>query len=225
MMNIVQRLMQHNIVATIYLNFKLLPLRQAIKLPIEVFHKIRVANIQGRVILDTMSIRRGMLQIGCYGSEMFSHNEETILYLAGDWICKGTIAIGIGSCVRVENGACLTTGNNVVFGARNLIFCAKQITIKDEFLSSWNCSVMDTDRHDIKDLSKGEILNNPLDIFVGEHTWLGNSVSINKGTRLPKNSIVASHSLCNKDYSGFGEYCVYAGIPAKKILNNRKWIK
>lgn len=224
-MNIIQRIVQHNVWATIYLNFKLLPLRQAMRLPIEVFHKFRLSNSKGRLVIETDRIHRGMIQIGCYGSEMFSHNDETILFLAGEWRCKGSIAVGIGSCVRIEQGACLITEDDVVLGAHNLLLCEKMVMIKDHFLSSWDCSIMDTDRHCIKDVKSGVIVNPASDIFIGAHTWLGNSVSINKGTRLPENSIVASHSMCNNDYSKEGENCLFAGIPAKKICSNRVWTR
>lgn len=224
-MNVWQRIVQHNVLATVYINFKLLPLRQAIKFPIEIFHKFRITNIQGKIILDTPLLHRGMIQIGCYGSEMFSRNDETILYLAGDWHCKGKVSIGIGSCLRIEKGACLVTEDDVIFGARNMVFCENGMLIKQKFLSSWDCSIMDTDRHDVIDASTRTVTNPSARIIVGEHTWVGNSVAIHKGTILPANSIVASNSLCNKNYTKEGECCIFAGIPAKKISDNREWNK
>ena len=222
-MNILSRIFQHNVLATIFINFKLLPFRQAIKFPIEVFHKFRMTNLQGRLILDVPVISRGMIQIGCYGSEMFSHNDETILYLAGDWHCKGKVSFGIGSCLRIERGACMITEDDVVVGARNLVFCENGMVLKQKFLSSWDCTIIDTDRHDVINTKTRNVTNPSAEIVVGEHTWVGNSASIQKGTKLPANSIVASHSLCNKDYSSEGEYCIFAGVPAKKICENREW--
>lgn len=224
-MNVFQRIVHHNFWATIYVNLKLLPLKQAIKLPIEVYHKFRMTNLQGRLLLDVPTIFRGMIQIGCYGSEMFSHNDETILYLAGDWCCKGKVAVGIGSCIRIEAGACLETEDDVVIGARNLVFCENSVVLRQNFLSSWDCTIMDTDRHNVVDTKTGKVTNPSARIVVGEHTWIGNSVSIHKGTKLPPNSIVASHSMCNKDYSLEGECCIFAGVPAKKICENRGWNK
>ena len=36
-----------------------------------------------------------------------------------------------------------------------------------------------------------------------------------KGTVIPDNTIVASNSLCNKNYSEIGEYILLAGSPAE----------
>ena len=46
---------------------------------------------------------------------------------------------------------------------------------------------------------------------------------VNKGTALPDDTIVASYSLCNKDYRNMiSENSVIGGIPAKKLAGNKK---
>ena len=47
------------------------------------------------------------------------------------------------------------------------------------------------------------------------YNWFGNRCNIMKGTITPNNTIVASNSLCNKDYSDIPEYSLLAGSPAK----------
>lgn len=44
-------------------------------------------------------------------------------------------------------------------------------------------------------------------------------------TITPANCTIASNTLCNKDYSGFGENIIIGGIPAKLLRKNitRDW--
>lgn len=67
---------------------------------------------------------------------------------------------------------------------------------------------------------------NPLtkEVVIGDHVWIGNRTTISRGTVLPDDSIVASNSLVNKDYSSEGSFCMFAGMPAKVVKRNIKRI-
>ena len=41
-------------------------------------------------------------------------------------------------------------------------------------------------------------------------------------TKTPDNLVIASNTLCNKDYTSLGENTLIGGIPAKKIRDNFK---
>ena len=222
-MSLIQNIFAHNWWATLLINFKLLPIRQAVKFPIVVYHRFRLTNTKGRIILQTPNVHRGMIRLGSQGSEMFPISNETILYLQGDMVCHGTLVVGVGSCIRVGEGATLDLGDGAILGAQNMIFCEKRVTLCDEFLSAWQCQIMDTDRHGLTDLQTGVKEPFKKEVYVGKHTWIGNSVVINKGTYLPDNSIIASGSMCNKDFSDEESYCLFAGRPAKVVRRNKKW--
>ena len=82
---------------------------------------------------------------------------------------------------------------------------------------------MDTDTHSIINLTDDNIMLRTYPIKIGMHCWIGNNVLINKGTILPNDTIVASYSLCNKDYNKIiTENSIIGGIPAKKIAENKK---
>ena len=222
-MSVLSRLFQHNWLATIFVNFKLLPFRQAIKFPIVVYHRFRLECAKGKIVIQTPHVKRGMIRFGSQGSEMFPISNETILYLNGDMVCEGTLVVGVGSCIRVGEGATLTFGKGTILGAQNLVFCEERITLRDDFLSAWQCQIMDTDRHCLTDMQTSIKAPCKKEIFVGRHTWIGNSVFLYKDTHLPDDSIVASGSICNKDYSEEKPYCLFAGRPAKVIRRNTKW--
>ena len=224
-MNIIKKILQHSWLSILYANFRLLPFKQAILFPIDVYHRLRIESNNGKIIIDAPHVYRGMIKIGSQGSEMFPHQLETVLRIDGKWHCNGRVVIGIGSCIRVEHGAVLVTEDHVILGARSILFCVGEIVIHKDFLSSWDCLIMDTDRHKVICKDTGEINNTDIRIEIGEHTWLGNAVCVNKGSIIPPNSIVASHSLCNKDYSQNGPNCLFAGIPAKLQKCNVAWRK
>lgn len=217
------KFLNHNWFAILYFNFKMLPIRQAIYLPFDFCHRIRFNRLSGKVTIDEKHISRGMVCFGAQGSDMFD-NSNTIIDIAGTLIIKGSkIRIGIGSLFRIEQNGTIELHDKVTIGARNIILCEQFISIQQQTISSWNCQFMDTDTHSIFNIEKGEILPRTFPINIGEHCWIGNNVLINKNTILPNDTIVASYSLCNKDYSDIiSNYSIIGGIPAKKIAENRK---
>lgn len=126
--NFIQKFRQHNWLATIYLNFKMLPWRQAIHLPIDVYHSVRFNDLSGRIILNAERVYRGMVKLGSQGSDMFQR-KGCILTLEGDMILNGSCYFGCSSTIMVRRGATLEIGNHVFLGANNLIYCEKSINI------------------------------------------------------------------------------------------------
>ena len=96
-------LFAHNWFAILYFNFKMLPLKQAIRLPFDFCHKIKFKRLSGKIIIDDNAISRGMVRIGAQGSDMFD-GTSTILDIAGTLLIKGIgISIGTGSLLRIES--------------------------------------------------------------------------------------------------------------------------
>ena len=83
-----KKVLYHNWLAILYLNFKMLPFRQAIKFPSDVYHGIRIEGLSGKIYLNSENIYRGMIKIGSQGSEMFPHT-KSILLIEGEWIIEG----------------------------------------------------------------------------------------------------------------------------------------
>lgn len=76
---------------------------------------------------------------------------------------------------------------------------------------------MDTNHHYIVDILGRTINDNKRDIVIGEYCWICNSTSINAGAIIPKYSIIASHSLVNKDVSKWGSHILIGGTPVKLL--------
>lgn len=63
--------------------------------------------------------------------------------------------------------------------------------------------------------------NEPQDVIIGEHCWIGTRTIILKGAELPNNTIVGANSLINKKFTE--ENTLIAGSPAKVIKKNVYW--
>lgn len=222
MMKILNKIFAHNWIATIYLNFKMLPFRQAYKLPLDCYNNIRFSNLSGKIIIDSDNIYRGMIKIGSQGSDMFPLR-RSVLSIQGTVIFHGKCALGCSSILIVKNRAVVEFGQNVTLGANSLILSEKRIKFDDDVLASWNCQYLDSDTHHIFDERLNKELPMSKEIVIGQHCWIGNHVKINKGTIIPDNTIIASNSLANKDFSNIDSFSVLAGIPVKVVRNNIKW--
>ena len=216
------KLSYHNLIASLYLNFKMLPFRQAIKLPLDVYYGIRFDNLSGKIVLKGKNVHRGMVKFGAQGSDMFQR-KGCILALEGTLTLEGSCVFGCSNTIKIRKSAEVTIGNGAIFGAENLLYSENEMRFGDDFLSSWKCQFMDSDTHNIVDLLTGDTTVSVKPVTIGKHCWIGNHVIINKGTHLTDNTIVASRSLVTKDFTTEGEYCVLAGIPAKVIQRNKAW--
>ena len=213
-----------NIAATLYINIKALPWRQALKFPIVVYGGIQIESLNGKINIKSDRIRRGMIKIGAQGYDMFGKG-KCVVSIDGEVEFYGCCSIGTNSSLIIRRNGHLKIGKMVFLGANNLILCEKAITIGDEFMSSWCCQFIDSNTHEIIDINTKIKSEATKAIYIGKHCWLGNHSTVNKGGRLCDNTIVASYSLINKDYSHMGDFCVFAGIPANLKSKGKAWIR
>jgi acetyltransferase-like isoleucine patch superfamily enzyme len=210
----------HNIFYIFYLNFKFLPFKQACRLPIDVYGKLRLVGKSGKLNIIG-DIRPGMIKFGSQGRDMFPL-DPVILDIRGSLCFNGSFYIGCGSTIRVENNAKMSIGANSRFGAQTILSCEERINIGAQVEGSWRCQLMDTDRHEIIDRKNNTVLQSCKPIEIGDNVWIGNNVLINKGTRIPDNIIIASKSSCNKDYSNVPAFSVLAGMPDKVVAADKQ---
>ena len=202
----------------------MLPLKQAVRLPIDIYRHVKLQKLAGKMEIRSEHIYRGMIKFGGRGSDMFSGG-KLILEIedGGTWIIQGATEIGFGCFLHISRGAVLFTGDNVRIGARTKIYCNKEITIGEQVDISWESQVFDTNFHFMKNIDDNTVFLKDGIIRIGSHNWFGNRCNIMKGTITPNNTIVASNSLTNKDYTQtIGQYTLMAGTPAKVMKTNVK---
>ena len=203
------------------LNFRLLPFRQARRLPLLVSHRTRILNLSGSISLHADSIRVGLVKIGfntCQLSDF--HYHRTLLNLRGNVRFLGECAIGAGSSIEVSEGATLTLGDHFNLGPRSLVICHSSISFGSHVLTSWCCTIMDTDQHRLVDGS-GSHLNPDRPVAFADHIWLGCNVIVTKGTTLPSFTTVGAGSCVHGIFTE--QKTVLAGNPAQIVRRSVMW--
>lgn len=79
------------------------------------------------------------------------------------------------------------------------------------------------DSHSVVDYNSGLRVNKSLDIFIGNHVWIGNDVKVLKGGRISNDSVVSTGAIVTNH--SYEPYSVLAGIPAKVVKTGITWDK
>ncbi len=204
---------------TIIINFKLLPFKQAIRMPILIYGNAVFRSLKGKIILKGKKIYPGMISIGAYNWHPGQFTPVT-LTIDGTIYIEEYCGIGMGTYILVAEGATLKIGPHTIIGSNNKIMCFDSITFGKNCRIPWETQFTDTSFHYVEKDNVIPPLTKP--IILGDYCWIGNRTTISKGTILPNYSIVASNSVVNKDFSDCGECCFYVGSPAKLKGTNMK---
>lgn len=204
-----------NYIKTIYFNFHYLPFKQAIRFPFFLFN-VKLKNMGGTIVLDSENIKRGMIRLGRNNNSFFETTRNKLVWeMRGSCIFKGECTIGNNSAIVTGNKGSIEFGDNVL-GAFVRICSYKSITIGENTRFSWEIQIIDTDFHETINIETGEKSIPTKEIKIGKNNWIGNRVSIMKGTVTPDFCIVGASSLLNKKYD-IPLYSLIAGVPAKLI--------
>ncbi len=210
-------LFKTNLPRTLWVNFKMLPWRQAWKLPIYIYGRVSFRDLTGKIILATDTIHSGMVKIGKNDYYVATACQKSIWTVAGTLIFHGSARFMQGSYLMVAKNGTLEIGDgNVLLGSNMRIFCFDHITIGDYAELTWDIQLMDTSFHYMEhagDYRNPARLTAP--IVIGKYVWVGNRTTISKGAVLPDYAIVASNSLVNKDFSAHKNGCLIVGTPAE----------
>lgn len=203
---------------TVYINFKYLPFKDAVKLPIWISHHVWLLKLRGKINIEA-PIKFGMIRIGFGGVGIFDRKKSrTILEINGMITFKGKTEIGHGSKLSIAGE--LVLGKNFIITAETSIICFKKIVIGDDCLFSWECLIMDTDFHTIKNL-ENKILNEDKEIVFGNKVWMGCRCTILKGTKVEDEVVIAANSCVNSAIKGSN--LIVAGNPAKVVKDKITW--
>lgn len=207
---------------SLYVCLNLLPFKQACRIPILVHYRCKLLDVSG-----TCEFKRGC-KFGSFSfgfgsiSEVDSTDQIPILKVSGTISVSAPIRFGPGSRLINEKNAFLSLGRSFLNSAKITISNCGRICIGDEFLSSWDTWIVDTNYHQIMDLSTKEIRKSAGTIIIGNHVWLGARSVIQKGAQIPDGCIIGSCSLVNKIIEGSN--LLLAGTPACPKRNNVEYI-
>lgn len=221
--NILRRLYRVSFFKTLLLNFYKLPLKQAVKLPIIVSRNTYYYDLSGSIIFQG-DVKFGMIRFGFMGEDTnVWKNNRVLINVSGKLIFTGSVRFGVGVSLRVEKQGILQMGNNILINYNSKLICYDKITIGDDCNIAWDVQILDTDLHFIENIETNFIPSRTSPVEIGKHIWIGNRVSIQKGTKIPDYCIIASGSLVNTK-SECSENDIIAGIPAKVVRHNYRYL-
>jgi acetyltransferase-like isoleucine patch superfamily enzyme len=207
-------------IKTLYINFKYLPLKQAILLPIWVSQRCYLLKLSGEIIIKN-KITPGMIQIGYGNIGIFDmKRSRSILQILGKIIFNGKASIGHGCKLSIVNNGILEIGKNLTISAETSIICHKGIKIGNDCLFSWDVLLIDTDLHNITDETH-EVINKPKQINIGDKVWIGCRSLILKGVDIPSGNIIAANSTIHS--TQLVENAIIGGNPTRTLKNNINW--
>lgn len=199
---------------SLYVNFRLLPFKRAIRLPILVKYNTVVKGFRGGEIVFTGNLRFGMFSMG-FGeiSEFDNLRSRAVLKVHGTIFVGSRTRFGPGSSIVLEPKSQLYIGNNFVNTAKTIISCWNYVSIGKNCLLSWNTFITDTDFHPTYNPVTKEV-HTPLGrTEIGDNVWIGQNSVILKNSSIPNGCIIGANTLVNKSFTT--ENCLIAGSPAQ----------
>jgi acetyltransferase-like isoleucine patch superfamily enzyme len=125
----------------------------------------------------------------------------------------------------ISDGCHIKIGRNCFFN-NDVSIIAKEkkdsrIIIGNNCVISTECIFRCGDGHTVIDSETGEPLNEPRDVIIGNHVWIGARTMLLKGTYIPGDSIVGAMSLVNRAFDE--DNIMIAGTPARIIKHDVNW--
>lgn len=204
---------------TVYFNLKYLPLRDALKFPILISHRVALRRMHGSVRIDQATL--GRVKIGFRSNNVVDEGADLAV-----WDVTGTVEftgrIEIGPAMKLLVSGHLSLGDNFWASGRSLISCVRRIEFGTDNLLSWDVTVIDHDFHAVSDSRTGEVINEPKPVSVGNHVWVCARATILRGTVVGDGTVVAANSLLNRAYEGQNQ--IVGGNPARVLRKNIRWV-
>lgn len=214
---------QVNFFKTIYTNFKLFPLKIALKFPIIVGKKVKL-ELKGKVLIESSKIKMGMISIGIGGSsDLYYFNLRNSYFGVksnGVLIFKGKAHFAVHSSLLVTEST-MVVGDGFSCNNGTKISCVSGIEFGNNCLIGTDVLIMDSDGHKI--FENGELHRNKEKVNIGNHVWLASKVTVLKGTTIADDIVVAFGSTVTKDLTESNTIC--AGTPAKTVKKEITWEK
>lgn len=204
---------------TLRVNFKCLPFKQAVKLPIVISHHVYLRCVKGKIVIQGQ-VRPGMITIGIGNVGIFDKKKSrSVLELAktGTIVFRGGAFLGNG--VKLSVAGTLELGKDFRMTAESTIFCNKSIRFGDGCLVSWENLIFDTDVHKL--YRDGERCNEDQPVVFGDRVWIGCRNTIIKGTVVPSDVVIGAGSFLSGTYEE--SHVVLAGVPAKTVSTGVSW--
>lgn len=184
---------------TVYFNFKVLPFKYAIKLPILIGWHTKILGTSRGVIdfSKDCKVKTFMIRLGFGGSEtIYARSYEIINIDKGSLTFLGQATFAAGSTLDVSGK--MIIGHHFSTNKNAFISCSKEIIIGNNVMLGWNVVIYDAAGHTvyyngIPKFSQGTIK-------IGNHVWLCSESHLLKGAEIGNGSIVGWRSIVTNSF-------------------------
>ena len=216
---------QLKLLKTLYFNFRTLPYKTAVKIPILIYGRCRFISLSGQIQINYPIIEYGMIKIGISDC-MRSYKDISIISIKGTMQLERNVTLRQGLRLSINTSSFLKLEEGVYIGDNVTIYCYNHIYIGKYTRLAYNCLMMDTDFHYIINTENYTIKRNQASIEIDNGNWIGSYTTIKKGTKTPNNTIVVGpYSTLSKNYtSTIQPNSIIAGNPARLIKENLRRI-
>jgi galactoside O-acetyltransferase len=119
--------------------------------------------------------------------------------------------------LEVRNPQCeISIGDNVSISNAFSAIAFSSITIKKDVLIGLNCSIIDTDGHNLDSDKRNSYDIRAEAVLIEQNVFIGDNVTILKGVTIGRNSVIGNGSIVTKNIP---ENVIAAGNPARVIRN------
>lgn len=205
------------LIPSIIFNFRVLPFKQAIKLPILVY-KMRLLSQKGKVTIESDNIRTGMIRLGFPRVATYQNNGITWRN-KGHVVFKGRCRIGNDCYIIVGEKGTLTFGDDFGVSAGLKLTAECSITFGNHTRLGWSVVVMDTNHHPLFDMEKKRFKQAFSPIVIGDYNWFASQCYVMHGVHTPERCIFGARSIITRS-DKFEPYCVHGGNPLHVLSRN-----
>lgn len=204
---------------SIYFNFKYLPFKQAIHIPI-MFYKPEFLALKGCVKINAPKISMGMIKLGMRENSLCPNTGITFENKGGKVVFKGRCMIGNASALSIGKNGYLEIGNDFRSSMLKLV-AYHSIVFQDNDRLGWDCLVMDTDLHKLTKVNGGYTKGFG-SINIGKNNWFGSKCIILKNACTPDFCTVSAGTKvsCKVDAP---EYSIIGSNVATVVARTGYW--
>lgn len=135
------------------------------------------------------------------------------------WISKRGAGLFYNTVLEICNSAKFESGFFTANGG-SVIVCAKHIVFGENVMLGRNIIIYDSDHHQILD-ENNKVKNHGQDVVIEDHVWLTSNITVLKGVRIGKGSVVGAQTIVTKDLP---QNAFVVGSGTSRVLNqNANW--
>lgn len=205
------------LIPSLYFNFKYLPFRQAIKLPILVY-KLHFHVLKGKVVIDAPKIYTGMIRLGIFAVGVYPNNGISLKH-EGMLIFKGKCRIGNDCHIVCGKLGKIVFGEDFKASAGMKIVSQCGITFGKEVRVGWGGIIIDTNFHPLYDMEKKRFKKAFGKIHIGDNNWMGLQCLVMPGVVTPERCIFGARTVITRG-GNYEPYCVHGGSPIRVLSRN-----